>query len=343
MATIRDIAKHAGVSPATVSRVLNGDKNMSVKEETKKRIYEAAEELAYTPMIQKYSERVLKGNPLKLLIAHAYTVQMEVEDPYYLSIRYGVESECQKQQAEVHKIYRQDQSEYSSEQLEGLGTFDGILMIGCFTAAEVTAFETLSEALVFVDFSPNEQRYDAVLVNLQSAIHQMVDYLVARGYSKIGYIGGRDSVVDERDPVDMRESAFIDYMKTLGLLMPEHVHICDFSMEAAYEMARQVINKQHLPEAFVIANDSMAIGVMRALREMQINIPKDVALISINDIPTAKFTFPPLTTVRIHSEFLGISAVRLLYDKFENPRDMAVKLVVATELIERESVGQLNG
>lgn len=335
MATIKDIAKRAGVSPATVSRVLNGDRNMSVKEDTKKRIYEAAEELEYTPLIQKYSERIQKGNGIRILIAHAYSVQTEVEDPYYLSIRYGIESECKKLQAEIFKIYRDDNGNFDCSEI---GEIDGLLMVGYFITDEISRFETLCPEMVFVDFSPNEDRYDAILVNLQGAIIKMVDYLRARGYERIGYIGGRDQLLNLKEPIDLREKTFSNYMDQLGFLDESNIHICDFSMDAAYEMALKELKKEKLPEAFVVANDSMAIGLLRALREMQVAVPRDVALISINDIPTAKFAFPPLTTVRIHSEFMGIMAVRMVFDKIHNQRDIPIKTMVSMEIVERESV-----
>jgi LacI family transcriptional regulator len=335
MATIKDIAELAGVSPATVSRVLNGDRTMSVKDETKKRIYEAAEELAYVPLIQKYSERTLRGSVIKVLVVHAYTVQTEVEDPYYLSIRYGIESEVPKYQMEVTKIYRGDHGEFD---LSDKGEFDGILMVGFFSNKEIAEFEQHSKDLLFVDYSPNDDLYDAVLVNLKGAIIKMVTYLEERGIDTIGYIGGRDPIAEDHDPIDLRESSFRAVMAAKGKLHENHVHIGEFSMDSAYKIALEGFKQSGLAKAYVVANDSMAIGVLKALREMSLRVPEDVSLISINDIPTASFTFPPLTTVRIHSEYMGIVAVRMLYDKLVNPRDIPIKTLVSMKLIERDSV-----
>lgn len=335
MATIKDIAELAGVSPATVSRVLNGDKSMSVKDETKKRIYEAAEELAYVPLIQKYSERTFRGSAIKVLLAHAYTVQTEVEDPYYLSIRYGIESEMAKYQIEVTKIYRSNQGEFD---LSDKGEFDGILMVGYFSNKEIASFENLSKDLLFVDYAPNDDRYDAVLVNLKGAIIKMVAYLEQRGIDDIGYIGGQDPVSEDHEPMDLRERSFREIMGAKGKLRQEHIHVGEFSMDSAYKIALEGFKANGFAKAYVVANDSMAIGVLKALRQMSVRVPEDVSLISINDIPTASFTFPPLTTVRIHSEYMGIVAVRMLYDKLLNPRDIPIKTLVSMKLIERDSV-----
>ncbi len=335
MATIKDIAELAGVSPATVSRVLNGDRTMSVKDETKKRIYEAAEELSYVPLIQKYSERILRGNVIRILVAHAYTVQTEVEDPYYLSIRFGIESELPRYQMEAVKLYRSEQGVFD---LDEQGTYDGILMIGIFSKAEIAEFERLSKDIVFVDYDPEEEHYDSIMVNLQGAIVKMVTYLEAQGLSEIGYIGGRDADCEGHDPIDLREKAFRENRSDEQKLCEEHIHIGEFSMDSAYDLAIREIKENGYAQAYVVANDSMAIGVLKAFREMNIRVPEDVSLISINDIPTAKFTFPPLTTVRIHSEYMGIVAVRMLYDKLVNNRDIPLKTVVSMKLIERESV-----
>lgn len=338
LATIKDIAERAGVSPATVSRVLNGDRSMSVKEGTKKRIYEAAEELEYIPLIQKYSNRIIKGSAVRILVAHAYSVQTEVEDPYYLAIRYGIESECPKVQVETVKLYR---GEGGQLDLSDVGSIDGILVVGYFSPEEVVMLESVSKELIFVDYSPDDDLYDSILVNLKAAIVKMLDYLLDKGFKRIGYIGGMDADLESRNEVDVRETAFRGYLQSKELLDEHHIYRCEFSMDAAYSMAISTLRREDLPEAFVVANDSMAIGVLKALREMDVRVPQDVSLISINDIPTAKFVYPPLTTVRIHSEYMGVMAVRILFDRIVNQRDIPIKTLVSVQLIERESVTEI--
>ncbi|SCZ08158.1 LacI family DNA-binding transcriptional regulator [Alkaliphilus peptidifermentans] len=341
MTTIKDIADKAGVSPATVSRVLNGDKNISVREETRKKIYEAAEELEYIPFVQKYNERIYKNLDMRVLVVCSYTEEIEVKDPYYLSIRYGIETECRKNNIQITKTYRVDNN-LALQAVKLNNHLDGIIAIGNFTEGEINTLVNISSNIIFVDTSPDETKYDAILVNLKKAIISMVEYLLSRGVETIGYVGGRDVVV-EGDSIDTREYAFKEYMKQLGLYNEKHVVIGEFCIENAYEIMLNFIKNSHdLPQAFIVANDSMAIGVMKALREHNIKIPDDVSIISINDIPTAKFTFPPLTTIKIHSSNMGSLAINHLLYKITNNHTIPVKIYVATRLIERESVANKN-
>lgn len=341
LATIKDIADRAKVSPATVSRVLNGDKNISVREATRKKIYEAAEELEYVPMIQKYIDRTQKNAQISLLVVSSYTEQVEIEDPYYLSIRYGIETECRKNMFDTIKLYREEG--YINFNLLEDKRIDGVIAIGSFYADEIDKLNAISENLVFVDTSPDESKYDAVLVNLRKAIATMVGHLLERGFTKIGYIGGRDIDMGF-ESIDIRETEFIEQMKKLGLYNESYMILGNFSIDSAYEMTLKYISeKKELPEAFVMANDSIAIGALRAFQQNKIKVPRDLSIISINDIPTAKFTYPPLTTIKIHSEYLGITAVRLVMDRIQNKRGFSMKIFVGMKLIERESVMNKRG
>ena len=98
-----------------------------------------------------------------------------------------------------------------------------------------------------------------------------------------------------------------------------------------------MIENNKLPNALFIANDSIAIGVLKALNENKINIPNDIAIISINDIPASSFTFPALSTVKIHSDLMGNQAVRILKDKIESNRVLPLKVTVPFSLILRET------
>ncbi|MCK8061484.1 MULTISPECIES: LacI family DNA-binding transcriptional regulator [unclassified Fusibacter] len=331
MATIKDIAELAGVSPATVSRVLNGDKEISVREETRKKIYEAAEELEYIPLKEKYSKRSKELIKYKVLIVSSFTDKTEFEDPYYLSIRFGINQEVKEQELEIEKVYKVNGS-YSI-----LGTaFDGVIGIGSFNQDEQALLKRYSESILFLDSSPDQDAYDSVVVDLDRVIVRMVDYLHEKGHRRIGYLGGREAF--ESAEIDQREETFIRYMNKFGALDPKHIHIGSFSIDSGYELVKKHIEKDKTPDAYIIANDSMAIGALRAFSEKGIHVPNDVSIISINDIPTAKFTMPPLTTVKIHSEDMGSLAVRMLIDRLSNKRRVAVKSSVAVELIERESV-----
>jgi len=333
MVTIKEIAQKAGVSPATVSRVLNGDKNISVREETRIKIYEAAEELEYIPLIQKYSSRLnMTQSDLKFLVVCAFTSQLEIEDPYYLAIRYGIDEECKKRGIELHRTYANDIIDSSL-----LNKCNGAIAVGSFAPEQVSQLADQFEHLIFLDSDPDDERFDAVTVNLDAGMKKVLRFLAEQDVQEIGYIGGRDIQDTLKNKVDQREITFKSEMHKVDSYQEKWVWIGSFSADSAYELVKANIDVNDLPECFIVANDSMAVGVLRAFYELSIRIPDRVSLISFNDIPQAKFTTPALSTLKIHSEQMGVVAVKTLMDRIANERVVPCKVSIATQLVIRDS------
>lgn len=332
MATIKDIATEAGVSSATVSRVLNHDKTLSVSSAKRKKIFEVAEKLSYvTPKSRKKTQLKAK---YRLGLIHWYTIDQELEDPYYLSIRIGIEKKAIEQQIEIVKVYSS-----SDNGLDTLKGVDGLICIGKFSETEIEDFEKITKQMVFVDSSPQEEKYDSVVVDFEKAVYKVIDHLLSNGDNHIGYIGGREYAGSERIPIgERRESVFRTYLQSKGCFDETQVYIGKFLAESGYRLMQQAIEEsKSLPTAFFIASDSMAVGALRALHEHDLNVPKDVKIIGFNDIPTSSYTIPPLSTLRVHKEFMGMTAVELLLERIESLRLVAKKVVVPTELVIRKS------
>lgn len=332
MATLKDIAKKAGVSPATVSRILNGDTSINVRPETRKRVYEVAEELEYTPLMKKYSVRANMSAPVRVLLVNGYSEQNEIEDPYYLSIRFGLEREAKDRNVDLVKVYRQE----GLLHVDDIGEIEGIIAVGELSNVEIKHLSTLHDKIVFLDNVPEEGDYDAIVVDLYQSVEEMIDFLMAQGHENIGYIGGRDHYAQNH--TDVRERAFVEIMNKLDRLDSRYVLVGDFSIESGYHLVKKHVDINHLPDAFVIANDSMAIGALKAFAEKSIAVPEQVSIISINDIATAKFALPPLTTVKIYSEDMGKLAVRTLLERIDGIREVSVKVLVSTKLVVRDSI-----
>ena len=330
MATIKDIAKEVGVSAATVSRVLNHDKTLSVSNEKRKMILETAERMSYIPMRTRKKKTV--SNKYRLALIHWYTIDQELEDPYYLSIRIGIEKKAVDQKVEVIKLYAP-----SEEDLVSLTSIDGMICMGKFSDNEIKRFRSVTQNLVFVDSSPYEEIYDSVVVDVESAVIKIIDKFLEDGSKSIGYIGGREYAGTEQVPIgEKRERVFKDYL-TLNKLYDESlVFVGKFLAESGYQLMLEAINRlETLPSAFFIASDSMAVGAMRALHENSIKIPDDISLIGYNDIPTSNYTVPPLSTLRVHKEFMGETALNLMMERIVDHRVIAKKVVVPTELVIR--------
>ncbi|MET4695549.1 transcriptional regulator EbgR [Endozoicomonas lisbonensis] len=320
MATLKEIALEAGVSLSTVSRVLNDDPTISVKNETRHKILEVAEQLQYKSTRKR---RNSQEEALNILAVYNYSHESELHDPYYLSIRYGIESQCKKLNITLNESYGFDPE-------SDTGACSGVLLVGC---APDTLLQQLKERfhyVVCIDSARFEGQVDCVYTDLARISRQAVDLFINEGYSKLGFIGGSDAV----DVVDKREEAFLDYGQAKGVVSPRDVYRGEFSSSSGYKLAQEMVKKS-LPEAVFVASDSIAIGVLRALHECQIKVPDDVALISVNDIPTARFTFPPLSTFRIHSEVMGIQGVNLLSEQIREERDIPLTLTIPARLKSR--------
>ena len=331
MATIKDIAQTAGVSPATVSRVLNYDKSMSVSDETRKKIFDIAEQLNY-----KKSKRQKKTSPQthRIAIVEWYTELEELDDLYYYSIRLGIEKKAQELGYDIVRIFNND----SLSQLEQI---DGIIAIGKFSSKQVKELEQYSPALVFVDSDTLDQDHSCVTTDFEHAVTHVLDHFLEQGIREIGMIAGREETADGTISLDdPRLSCFCRYLSDKGLYQPAYVKIGKFSSESGYQLMKDMIDqqKEQFPNAFFIASDALAVGALRALQESGIAVPQDVQIISFNDTSIAKYIYPPLSTVTVFTEEMGKQALQILDQMIktdESPIPYMIKL--STKLTLRES------
>ncbi|MEG6025895.1 transcriptional regulator EbgR [Enterobacter hormaechei] len=320
MATLKDIATEAGVSLATVSRVLNDDPTLNVKEETKHRILEIAEKLEYKSTTSRKMQSVAAGQQ-HILALYSYQQELEINDPYYLAIRHGIETQCEKLGVELSNCY-------ANATLPELTKLTGVLIVGKPSPALRRAAMSLTDNVCFIDFHEPGSEYDSVDIDLSRISKQIVDFFIAQGVKRIGFIGGED----EPGKADIREAAFVEYGLLKGVVSEQDIWRGGFSSSSGYELAKIMLAQQCWPSALFVASDSIAIGVLRAIHEKGLAIPEDISLISVNDIPTARFTFPPLSTVRIHSEMMGSQGVNLLLEKARDGRALPLQVFVPSVL-----------
>lgn len=338
MVTIKDIARHSNVSASTVSRVLNQDETLSVAEETRKRILQIAGKLEYKTINERRKEqKTSKNSNFEIGIVLCQSLEQELNDPYFLAIRQGIESECYSRgvfTTEVFRINEQNFDHVSSEK-------DGLIIIGKLNKRLVKKYNKNTENIVYIDFSPDEDEYDSVVIDFEKATNRVLDHLMEIGYKRIGYIGGNQ--IEHMDhhrysSEDLRQLAFMHRLTSEGLYYPDDVYVGEFTMSHGYELMKEALWKDTLPEAFFVASDPMAIGAQRALQEAGVDIPNQVAIVGFDDIEMAQFASSPLTTVRVHTKEMGKAGVKLLIDRI-NGRDLPVKITFPTELVMRDSCG----
>lgn len=331
MATLKEIAEKAGVSLATVSRTLNCDESLNIQDETKKRIFEAAEELEYHHLAKKKRKK-----KLKIGVYYSYSPEEELDDPYYLYIRVAIEQKIEEEGYRKFLITMADTP-------ETVAKLDGIIALGTFSDSVVKKIESFQKPVVFVDANPDDEKFDSIVINFQEAVPKIIDYFRSHGHKKIAIIGSKEMDSDGKEVFEHRGGIFEVYMKTLGLYQEEYVKRGACNPREGYKLFKELMELDVPPTAIFVVNDSMVAGCYKAASELELRIPQDISIIGFNDIPTAKYMIPPLTTVHLHMKFMGERAVDILADRILTEREVCIKITVPTKLIERESVGRIEG
>ena len=330
MATLKQIAKQANTSITTVSRVLNHDQTLSVSEEMRRKIVEAASDMNYrTP---RNRTKLKTSKKMRIGIVHWYNIHEEIDDPYYIQIRRGIEKLAAKSNIEITLIYKKGDNFNFKES----GRLDGLICVGKFSKVQINQFKKVTTSLVFVDSSPDEDEYDSIVIDFNKAVKGLLQELLMEGYNKIGYIGGVEHVTSSLKVGERRELVFRDFLFERNKLDTRFIHVGSFSTESGYLLMKEALSKNEFAEAYFCANDSIALGAIRAIHEKGLKIPGDIGVIGFNDNPNSEYTYPPLSTVRVHTEFMGEQSLLSLCEKIEG-RSIPLKKVVPTKLVKRSS------
>lgn len=331
MSTLKEIASKVNVSITTVSRVLNHDTSLSVGEDIRSKIEKTAIKMNYkTP---RNRLRLKSSNKLSIAIINWYNFSEVTDDPYYMQIRRGIEQLSIKSNINTSVIYKTN-GEFILETIEDV---QGIICIGKFSRKDISRFEKISKNLVFVDSSPNEKVFDSVVIDSHTAVTDILSHLVLKGYKKIGYFGGIEYISKSVKLGGKRELIFRDYLYKKALLDTSLIHVGKFTSESGYKLMKEALKGKKRAEVYFCASDLIAIGAIRAVHEIGLSIPKDIGVIGFNDIQSSKYTYPPLSTLHVYSEFMGEQALGLLIERIEG-RQIAIKKTIPTKLVVRKTI-----
>lgn len=333
MATIRDIAKKAGFSAATVSRVLNYDTTINVTVETKRKIFHAAEELSYQKPVRT---KQVVDSLLSVGLVYGFSEVEEVNDPYFLSIRLAIEEECQLNNMQITYI------EPSDHELTKVANknFDGLIFLGRYKKETVDAFKCCSDNVVLAHTFFEDYDYTCISADFAQITKDVIDYFIAQRHTKIGLIGAHERIINSSDFFnDTREETFISYLSKLNLYNPDYVEVGTYDIESGYKGMFSIYDrcKADMPTAIFAANDSIAIGMLRAIKEISNLEPLNVKVIGCNDDPTSMYFSPSISTVKIYTNFMGRKCVNTLVDLIKAPHKENIRCFVPHELLIRES------
>lgn len=316
MATIKEIAQQLNISNTTVSRVLNYDETISVSSETREAIFATAEKIGY-------KKKVIYPKIENVVLLYCVDDTEELENQYYKSIK--KEILIQSKRNNIYFDVIEDKDEIAK-----LKKINGFIAIGLFTRDELNKLYKLSCNGVFIDSSPDEKLFDAVRPNLDSFVTQIVDYFVVKKFKEIGFIGGHDRSIESDKPLmDIREWSFRQSAEYYGVLNEDYIYITDnYSVNDGYVIAKKMVESGKIPQALCVASDTLAVGVLQALNELNIHIPEEVSVFSINDINVAQYVSPPLTTFHIDIPMMCESAIELLRNRVLNKRTITKAIFI---------------
>lgn len=326
MSTIKDIAELAGVSVATVSRVLNYDETLNAQEETKKKVFEAAEQLEY-----HMKEKKKRKRKLKLGVICSYSPEEELEDPFYLAVRIAIEKEIEENGFKRIPLSLDDGMEH-------LTAVDGIICVGTFSRTNVKKIDNTQKPHIYVDAVGNRNTGDSIITDIRHSVQQVMEYLWDQGHRRIGFVGGRELYSDGREILDSRLPVFQRFLKEKGVLDESLIRVGGYTARHGYRLMKEILKEMNYPTAIFAANDSLAVGCYRAIQESGLRIPEDISVVGFNDISMAKYLAPPLTTVHVHMNFMGRRAVKMLAERLQQERSVNIHVSVSAELVVRESV-----
>lgn len=327
MVTIRDVAKECGLSPASVSRILNNDSSLQVTDATRKKVVAAAKKLGY---VKKGGAKSKASFTLGIL--QWFSARQELEDAYYLRVRKGVEDFCVKNSIQIIRAYRTDK-----DYMDTLKDCDGLVCVGKFGKKDADRLIKFKPNIVFLDMLSEHPEVTTLTIDFYTAAKEALNYLKALGHKSIAYLGGVEYASGAEIIEDERRKAYIKFMKRNKFSYADILKEDEFNSVSGYKMMKEILNGKRIPTAVFAASDPIAVGAMKAIKEAGMKIPEDISVISINDDEMSAFTEPPLTTMHAPSYDMGQHGANLVYVAGNLDIKTPLKVLIPCTMVKRSS------
>jgi DNA-binding LacI/PurR family transcriptional regulator len=333
MATISDVARKAGVSKATVSRVLNN--TAVVNKDTRKRVLKAIESLSYTPSFLAKGMRRKKTSTFGVIIP-------DFRNPYYSELLKSVEEEARKHEyialictGEMNANREREYIHYLlSRQVEGL-------VLCCYVSImeNETFIQNVARRvpIIVMDQPSFGLPVSSAYADGYKGFGKLLTYLIEKGHKRIGMIRSL-----HRYPCS--ESRFLGYRDTMenhGIdLDKDLIEESEFTAAGGYEAAKRMLSRSK-PTAIIGVNDLLAIGALKYISEKGYDVPGEIAIAGHDNIALSSLVSPQLTTVNIPVDQIAEEAITQLIRKIQNPRSRNTDIVIDTQLVIRQSTEQV--
>jgi LacI family transcriptional regulator len=328
--TIKEVARGAGVSVATVSRVMNN--SGPVRTDTRQRILDVARELRYVPNSTARSLIMARTSTLGILLP-------DLHGEFFSEVIRGIDHRArQKDYHILVSCSHNDQEDIEAALRAMRGRVDGLIIMSPDIDARVLG-DNLPDALpvVLLNCASLGSRFASVDIDNRAGASDMVRHLIGLGHRKIAVVTGGTTNHDSNERLRGYEEA----MREAGLGDEIVVVDGEFTEESGFRAGRKLLERPDRPSAIFAFNDSMAVGVLSALQESGVAVPDKISVAGFDDIPMSRYLNPPLTSVQVPIFELGSLAVDRLVGSLRRDASTPPRVeVVSTTLVERRSTGR---
>lgn len=322
------VAKEAGVSLGTVSRVINDD--VHVADETRERVLAVAKELGFVANRQARGLKGRKTNTVGVLVPNLGT-------GYIGEIMQGIDTELELSQLDLmlfttHRMADKE-ANYVANMVQGM--VDGLLFIIPRSPSDyIGTLKQRNFPFVLIDNQVADEPCPSVSATNWQGAYQATEYLIELGHRGIGLITGSMDLNSATDRLEGYRSA----LRTNHILEnPDLIYEGEYTQPSGYAGATALLDLDEIPTAIFASNDAMAMGAMDAVRNRGLRVPEDISILGFDDVPQSAMVRPALTTVRQPLEQMGRVAIQMLQDILKNPEKEVDQMRLPTELIIRDS------
>ncbi len=334
--SIKDVAKKAGVSISTVSNALNNSRY--VKKETKEKIFEVASDLNYTPNIIARGLKTRSTRTVAVIVP-------DISNQFFAQVIKGIEEIAKQRRYNVLLTcsYYDVLEEKRSIEVLKQQFVDGFLFISGYNSFEhIKSLNNDRVPVVVVDRELEDKNVPSVLIDNFEAMRKAVNFLYELGHKRIGYIS---YTYDNQTTVKNRYRGYCKGLEENGIdYDPDMVIISETlrlnELEGSREVVKKIIDRKKIPGVILNASDFIAVGVIRALKELNIEIPEEISVMGFDNILMSLYTDPLLTTVKQPKKQMGATAINLLLDIIEGKSIENKNIMLPTEIIDRKSIAK---
>ena len=323
------VAKRAGVSTATVSRVLN---NLNVvKGTTRTRVLKAAEELKYHPNLHARSLARGKSRTIGILVSN-------MENPFFFDIYHALESAAHSRGYEVvvaNTDYRSEQLLASVRLMIGWRVAGLAAIVSEMDSHLIQVITDSKIPIVFYDVGTPQKNITNIRVDYRKGMRKIVEYLHSLGHTRMAFVGHHATL----GPISERKKTLLETVNRISQDAQVQIVGASDGLEGGRQAARELMASGFEPTAIICVNDFMAVGVLRQLRDLGMRVPEDVSVTGFDNIKLSEFCSPALTTVHIPRDRIGQQIFDILIPEDSAKSLAGREILIDPELVVRESTG----